>query len=159
MLRDKRKKAGKCTHHSSWARQESPTSGLIPVRPIVDSGGHESAARGEDIRVAMVVPEVAVMLLPVLERMVLMAARVRSDGRWSSIVVRRVVRLGWAISRAAIVVPGLLADVELVVGAVAETHSAGVGRNEVEKELVEHDGGGAAERTREQATDQMTDDA
>jgi hypothetical protein len=114
------------THHSGWARHYSSTASLIPVRPIVDSAGHESVTRGQSIRVAMVVWEVAVMVLPVLKRMVLVAAHVRTDGR-SSIVMRRVVRVCRAVSRAAVIVPGFLADVELVSGAVTETHVGGLG--------------------------------
>ena len=74
----------------------------------------------------MVVSEVVEVLLSMVDRMMRMATHVRTDGR-SSIVLRRVVRVGWAMSRTAVLVPGLLADVELVLGAVTETHCAELG--------------------------------
>lgn len=76
----------------------------------------------------MVVSEVVVVVvLPVVDRMVVSAAHVRTDGR-SSIVLRRVVRAVRTMSRTAILVLGSLADVELVLGAVTEAHRTELGR-------------------------------
>jgi hypothetical protein len=107
----------------------------------------------------MVVSEVDVVVLPVLERMVLPAIHVRTDRR-SSIVMRRVVHVRRAISRAAVVVPGSLADVEPVLGAVAEAHFGSVGRKKASNgSVTERAADGEHEKKPQgQASDQMTYD-
>lgn len=131
-------KEGKCgsTHYRSRARHKSRSSSMVPVVLVVDSGGQKGMARREYGGMAVVVwnmpVPVVIMMMPVMPMMVLQRViLVRADGR-SSIVMRRVVRLCWTVSRAAVAILRSLADPNLLLGAVAETHvgcrNSGTGR-------------------------------